>query len=132
MTRPSAPVSAVTSLMTIVALALPIYAAEPIAAGATNIAAAENGGHIVAFSSQALDENGTLVAGWDGVPGGGFAPSMDWEVGGSAIDRVALQLPDNWQSGPLHLVAGMYNTATGERLWSSDGEDAVFIGTLEP
>ncbi len=64
MTRPSVPGSAVISLITIVAIVLPIYAAEPIAAGATNIAAAENGGHIVAFSSQALDENGRVMPEW--------------------------------------------------------------------
>lgn len=82
--------------------------------------------------AQALDENGTLIAGWDGVPGGGFAPSMGWEVEGSVKDRIALRLPDDWQSGPLRLVAGMYNTTTGERLRSPDGSDAVLLATLTP
>ena len=84
------------------------------------------------FFAQALDENGTLIAGWDGAPGGGFAPSMGWEVGGSVKDRVALRMPDNWQPGPLRLVAGMYNTTTGERLRSPVGSDAVFLVTLTP
>ena len=45
-------------------LILPLEAAEPISAGATNIAAAENRGRIVAFSSQALDENGKVMPEW--------------------------------------------------------------------
>jgi hypothetical protein len=85
--------------------------------------------HVIA---QALDEDGTLVAGWDGVPGGGFAPSTGWQVGGLVEDHIALQSPDNWQPGPLHLVAGLYNPATGERLRSPDGDDAIFLVTLTP
>lgn len=54
----------VVSAMIIAALAAPGYAAEPIVAGITNIAAAANGGHIVAFSSQALDENGKVMPEW--------------------------------------------------------------------
>ena len=44
--------------------ALPLYAAEPIVAGDTNIVATANGGRIVAFSSQSLDENGRVIPEW--------------------------------------------------------------------
>ena len=55
MVRSPLSVTVVVSVMIVAALAAPGYGAAPIVAGITNIAAAANGGHIVAFSRQALD-----------------------------------------------------------------------------
>lgn len=44
--------------------AVPAYCSEEFAVGATNIAHVANGGHIVAFSSQVVDENGNAVKQW--------------------------------------------------------------------
>ena len=44
--------------------AAPSLAVPKVVAGATNIAAAVNGGHIVAYSSQALDENEQVMPEW--------------------------------------------------------------------
>ncbi len=56
--------STLTALLLISSFVLPAYAADAIAAGGTNLAAAENGGRIVAFSSQAVDENGKVMPEW--------------------------------------------------------------------
>lgn len=53
-----------TALLLTVILTTPASTADGISAGATNLAAAENGGRIVAFSSQALDENGQVMPEW--------------------------------------------------------------------
>ncbi len=53
----------ITVLM-IVSLTVPLYASDAITAGGTNLAAAEMGGRIVAFSSQAVDENGKVMPEW--------------------------------------------------------------------
>jgi hypothetical protein len=82
--------------------------------------------------AQALDDEGTLVAGWDGVPQGGFAPSTGWQAGGSIEDHVALSLPADWPVARLHLIAGLYDTATGQRLTMPDGADAVLLTIIPP
>ncbi len=46
-----------------VSITVPVWAA-PTVAGTTNLVAAENGGRIVAFSSQAEDENGQPIQVW--------------------------------------------------------------------
>jgi len=51
-------------VVSVVAVATPASAAEEFAVGATNVALAANGGHIVEFSSQVLDENGKPITQW--------------------------------------------------------------------
>jgi len=53
-----------TALALISSLTVPLYAADAISAGGTNLVAAEMGGRIVAFSSQAVDENGKVMPEW--------------------------------------------------------------------
>jgi len=53
-----------TILLLISSFIGPLYAADAISAGGTNLAAAEMGGRIVAFSSQAVDENGKVMPEW--------------------------------------------------------------------
>ncbi len=51
-------------LLTTTSLTVPLYASDAISAGGTDLAAAEMGGRIVAFSSQAVDENGKVMPEW--------------------------------------------------------------------
>ncbi len=51
-------------LLITISLTVPLYASDAISAGGTNLAAAEMGGRIVAFSSQAVDENGKVMPEW--------------------------------------------------------------------
>ncbi len=64
MTRPPLVATLVITVLAMAVLSWPVGAAEPIVAGITNIAAAENGGQIKAFSSQRLDENGQVMPEW--------------------------------------------------------------------
>ncbi len=50
--------------VSVVVVATPAWAADEFAVGATNVALAANGGHIVAFSSHVLDENGKPITQW--------------------------------------------------------------------
>jgi len=52
------------ALLLMISLTMPLYASDAISAGGTNLAAAEMGGRIVAFSSQAVDENGKVMPEW--------------------------------------------------------------------
>ncbi len=52
------------ALLLISGLIAPLYASNAISAGGTNLVAAEMGGRIVAFSSQAVDENGKVMPEW--------------------------------------------------------------------
>lgn len=80
--------------------------------------------------AQALDERGVLVAGWDGVPSGGFAASTTWLRGQLVVDRVVLTLPEGVPLEPLRLIGGLYDTTTGQRLRTPEGADAVFLGSV--
>jgi len=53
-----------TALLLISSLTVPLYASDAVSAGGTNLAAAEMGGRIVAFSGQAVDENGKVMPEW--------------------------------------------------------------------
>jgi len=64
MARTSLSAGILIALLLVGNFALPVYASDAIAAGGTNLAAAENGGRIVAFSGQAVDENGKVMPEW--------------------------------------------------------------------
>lgn len=51
-------------IVSMLAIAATVAVAAPTVAGTTNLVAAENGGSIAAFSSQALDENGQPIQEW--------------------------------------------------------------------
>ncbi len=75
------------------------------------------------------DEAGNLVAQHDSVPVNGTRPTTTWQVGERLTDRHGLALREG-QAGPLQLIVGLYEPATGERLRTSDGRDAVVVGTV--
>lgn len=79
---------------------------------------------------QLLDEQGQLVTGWDSVPQAGFAPSVAWQSDSPFTERVALHIPETTPPGTLTLIAGLYDPATGQRLLTPDGADAITLTTV--
>ena len=79
---------------------------------------------------QAMDGQGQLLADWDGVPHAGFAPSEGWVPGEPVTDRVALELPRGTPAGAVRILVGLYDPATGERLRTPAGADAVEVAAL--
>lgn len=75
------------------------------------------------------DAAGNLVAQHDSVPVNGTRPTTTWEAGETLVDRHGLALPDQ-VAGPLQLVVGLYEPATGERLRTSDGRDTISVGSV--
>jgi hypothetical protein len=84
---------------------------------------------------QLLAADGRLVAQQDGVPGGGYAPSPEWQPGTAVADRRGLILPADLAPGEYTLIAGLYDAATGQRqpVAGPDGAvqgDSVSLGTV--
>lgn len=80
---------------------------------------------------QVLDDEGNLVAAWDGVPAAGFAPTTKWRHGEPVQERMALTLPAVLPPGDLRLIAGLYDPSTGQRLMTAAGHDFVELASLK-
>jgi hypothetical protein len=76
-----------------------------------------------------LDAEGNIVAQSDRAPEGGFYPTSHWDAGELAPDSYRLRLPDVLPQGPLRLVVGIYDSATGQRYLLENGEDTLQIAT---
>ncbi len=74
---------------------------------------------------QLIGPEETLVAQHDKAPLDGFYPTSHWTPGTLVTDDYALQLPETLPPGAYRLIAGWYDPATGERLRTTDGRDAV-------
>ena len=72
-----------------------------------------------------LDVNGQIVAQHDRAPENGFYATSQWHVGETVADDYALVLPETLAPGAKRLVAGLYDPATGQRLFTAEGRDAV-------
>ncbi|GIW09614.1 MAG: hypothetical protein KatS3mg061_0671 [Dehalococcoidia bacterium] len=79
---------------------------------------------------QALDRTGRLAAQYDALPAGGDAPTTSWLPGEVIIDQVTLSRRAGSGPGPYHLIAGLYDGRSGERLRLPDGSDAVSLGMV--
>jgi hypothetical protein len=62
---------------------------------------------------QLLSADGQLVAGQDGVPGGGYTPTTAWQSGVPVVDHRGLVLPAQLAPGEYQLIAGLYDSASG-------------------
>jgi hypothetical protein len=62
------------------------------------------------------DEAGQLIAQADGPPLDGWYPTSWWTAGEWVTDTHSFPLPAGASPGSYHLVAGLYDPATGERL----------------
>ncbi len=81
-----------------------------------------------------LDEQGNAVAGWDGEPGGGQAPTLLWVPGETIADKVNVPIPAGTAAGEYRLVAGMYRAADLARCLTLDegGQPVaeILLGTV--
>lgn len=72
-----------------------------------------------------VDETGRIVAQSDQIPAAWTRPTTGWLPGEYVVDTHSLSLPDDLPPGRLHLRAGLYNPATGERLMTDSGDYAA-------
>jgi hypothetical protein len=66
-----------------------------------------------------------LLAGTDQPPCRNHVPTTQWHAADMLRDRIALPLPAELPAGTYELSAGMYTSASGERLLVSGGESAL-------
>ncbi len=66
-----------------------------------------------------------LLAGTDQPPCRNHVPTPQWRTGDMLRDRISLPLPARLPAGTYELSAGMYVSASGERLPVSGGESAL-------
>lgn len=59
--------------------------------------------------TQLLNGQGERVAGHDGVPANGAAPTSGWPVGAVQADAHRIELPPNLPPGEYRLITGLYN-----------------------
>ena len=81
-----------------------------------------------------LDVEGLAVAGWDGQPQDGEAPTLLWRPGETIEDTVTLDVPVGLPPGEYQLVAGMYRAEDLARCLTLDEEGQpvaeVAMGTV--
>ncbi|MCL5998571.1 MAG: hypothetical protein M1546_21320 [Chloroflexi bacterium] len=78
----------------------------------------------------AFDSNGSLIAQHDAQPLNDLRPMSSLPVGEDVVDHHGLSLPPDY-SGQLSVVAGIYDTATVERIRNEQGQETVEIGKIE-
>jgi len=76
---------------------------------------------------QVLDGAGQLVAQHDAEPGGGFRPTDAWEPGKMVTDRSGVMLSSDLAAGTHTVIVGVYDAASGQRLFGSDGADHLVL-----
>jgi hypothetical protein len=74
-----------------------------------------------------IGPDGQIVAQSDGEPANWGRPTTGWLPGEIVVDERTLALPDPLPPGAYRLVAGLYDPASGQRLTTGDGTDAVLI-----
>jgi hypothetical protein len=73
--------------------------------------------------------DGRLVAQHDGFPVADTRPPKTWAAGETIEDRHGLWIPPD-AVGPLRLVIGLYDPASGERWLLADGADGLGLGEV--
>jgi hypothetical protein len=81
-----------------------------------------------------LDAEGTAIAGWDGQPRNGQAPTLLWVPGEAIEDEVTLTVPADAAAGDYIVEAGMYRAGDLARCLTLDGEgvpvERVVLGAV--
>jgi hypothetical protein len=81
-----------------------------------------------------LDASGSAIAGWDGQPGDGQAPTLLWTPGESVEDTVAIAVPADVAPGDYTLEVGMYRAEDLARCLTLDKDgapvDRIVLGTV--
>ena len=99
-------------------------------------AAAAPPGDYTVFT-QLIGPDGLAWGQQDNQPQQGRYPTTAWSVGDRVVDRYAIPVRQDAPPGVYHLVVGMYNLATAERLPAVDErgqrlpDDAVTLGDVE-
>ncbi|MFN8472832.1 MAG: glycosyltransferase family 39 protein [Anaerolineae bacterium] len=86
--------------------------------------------------TQLLDGSGRYVAGFDGEPAGGSAPTTGWQPGTTITDRRAIALPADLPTGPLSVRVGLYAWPDTTRLGVTSSttpatDNAVEVTTVQ-
>ncbi len=99
-------------------------------------AAAAPPGDYTVFT-QLISPDGLVWGQQDNQPQQGRYPTTAWAVGDRVVDRFAIPIRQDAPPGVYHLVVGMYNLATGERLPAVDErgqrlpDDAITLSDVE-
>jgi hypothetical protein len=80
---------------------------------------------------QVLDETDRKIAQWDGAAGGDWWPTPAWQAGQSIRQDIPLRIDEDAPPGTYRVIAGLYDPVTGARLVTPDGQDALWLGTIE-
>ncbi|MFN8484165.1 MAG: glycosyltransferase family 39 protein [Anaerolineae bacterium] len=81
--------------------------------------------------TQVLDSSGRFVAGFDGEPAGGSAPTTGWTPGATVTDRRAIALPADLPPGPLSVRVGLYAWPDTTRLMVTSSTTPVTDNAVE-
>jgi hypothetical protein len=87
--------------------------------------------------TQLIGPDGLVWGQQDNQPQQGRYPTTAWAVGDRVVDRYAIPVRQGAPPGVYHLVVGMYNLATGERLPAVDEQgqripdDAITLSDVE-
>jgi len=76
---------------------------------------------------QVLDKTNHLAGQRDAEPA---VSTLDWRPGQAVLDHHGLLIEPGTPPGMYHIIAGLYNAASGQRLPVSDGDDFVELGSL--
>ncbi|MCE5259870.1 MAG: glycosyltransferase family 39 protein [Chloroflexi bacterium] len=79
-----------------------------------------------------VDDDGRLIAQHDGIPANGARPVSTWQPDELLNDRHAVFLPRELLSTGtrLHLLVGMYDAESGQRLLTSEGKDTLELAVI--
>jgi hypothetical protein len=79
-----------------------------------------------------MTDDGRLIAQHDSQPNSGLRPTSTWQAGEIITDHHGLFMPkDGLPSGTrLHLLVGIYDAQTGQRLRTASGQDAAELGVI--
>ncbi len=77
-----------------------------------------------------LDSQNNIVFSADGIPGSGELPTTGWVEEEYIADLRAFTLPPDLPTGGYPLEIGWYDPATGARLKTADGKDALIITSI--
>jgi hypothetical protein len=81
--------------------------------------------------TQLLDEEGQRVAGHDGQPAGGTAPTDTWPANTVQVDPHRIDLPSDLPRGEYTVVVGLYNRFN-DRLRAIDADGVGFANRAVP
>jgi len=76
---------------------------------------------------QLLSPDDRVIAQHDGYPDTGRWPTSTWVSGQTIADRHDLTFSDPGYRGPVRLIAGLYDSATMQRLGTDRGSDHAEI-----